>query len=412
MDLSKYAYLNISLNSSAQFNAAIIFRDANAEQQVVKLSQIINGNDNDFAPGQYVLTANLGNYLYGSGQYNLPADAMLNIEAIRYYVIGETDSYVNLYGVCFSGEQNYIDLMNPDTIAQEPSPGSNGSYTYDKGQLKIEGDAGYAVSFYPNATFEPRALPYWTVSVLAGSNFDVSMVVTTSEGDKFVSMASDYYNVLGFTEYPELGIEKGQYSRSFNLLGMYEWNGILPADGKSVIKKVTFELRDAGDATLYAVQMCDAPVTKYFTDDVVKSDSWKGFIDITNENYTLKTDTDVLLGSLAELNASGLKNSVNNGQYVRLFDGATEVADTATAKTGMTVKVMNGNTLIAEYTLAIAGDVNHDGAQSTIDVRNIMLATLRDTQLEIADEAAADMNGDGIVSTTDAKKLMLAMLMK
>ncbi len=412
IDLSQYAYLNISLNSSAQFNADILFRDANAVQHSVKLSQIINGNDADFVAGQYVLTANLGNYLYGSGQYTLPANGVVNIEAIRYFVVGETDSYVNLYGVCFSGEQNYINLMNPDTIQQEPVAGATGSYTYNNGELHIEGTGGYAVSFYPNVTFEPRSLPNWTVSAQSGTNFDVSMVVTTTEGDKFVSMASDYYNVLGFTEYPELGIQSGQYSRSFNLLGMYEWNGILPTDGQSVIKKVTFELRGAGDATLYAVQMCDAPVTKYFTDDVVKDDSWQGYIDITNDNYTLNTETDVLLGAIADLTAADVKAGVNNGEYVRLFDGDTEIADTAAVKTGMTVKVMNGDTLIAEYIFAMAGDVNNDGYQSTIDVRNIMLTTLRDSQMDIAAEAAADMNGDGIISTTDAKLLMIAMLTK
>jgi len=412
IDLSKYAYLNISLNSTAQFNADILFRDANAQQHAVKLSQIINGNDADFAPGQYVLTANLGNYLYGSGQYTLPADANLNIEAIRYYVVGETDSYVNLYGVCFSGEQNYLNLMNPDTLVQEPTVGATGSYTYTNGELNIEGNGGYAVSFYPNVSFAPQALPYWTVSVLAGTNFDVSMVVTTSEGDKYVSLASDYYNVLGFQDYPELGIQDGQYSRSFNLLGMYEWNGILPADGQSVIKKVTVELRGAGDVTLHAVQMCDAPVTKYFTDDIAKSGSWQGHIDITNDDYTLNTETDVLIGIPTSISIAQAKNGMNNGQYVRFFDGDTEVSDTAAAKTGLTVKVMNGDTLIAEYQYAMKGDMNADGITSTSDVRAIMLHALCDTELSLATEAAGDYNADAVVNTTDAKLLMIAHLSK
>ncbi len=410
VDLSKYAYLNISLNATAQFNAAILFRDTSMNTHVVKLSQIINGTDADFQPGQYVLTANVGNYLYSNGDWTLPADGVVNIEAIRYFVIGNETDYVNLYGVCFSGEQNYLDLMNPDTIVQEPIAGATGSYTYDKGVLNIQGTAGYTVSFYPNVSYAPQQLANWIVSVQSGANFDVSMVVTTSEGDKYVSLVSDYYNVLGFTEYPELGLNPGQYSRSFNLLGMYEWNGILPADGQSVIKKVSFELRSEGDGTLYAVQMCDAPVTKYFTDDVVKSGSWQGYIDITNTDYVLNRDTDVLVGAFTDLTVSQAKNGMNNGQYVRLFDNGTEVTDTAVAKTGLTVRVMNGDTLISEYTLAIRGDVDRNGAKSTSDVRNIMLSVLRDEALPVDAEAAADMNGDAEINTTDAKLLMLAML--
>ncbi len=406
VDLSKYAYLNLSINATAQFNADVLFRDTNAQTHTVKLSQIINGNDADFAPGQYVLTANVGNYLYGSGAYSLPANGIVNIEAIRYYVIGNQDQYVNLYGVCFSGEQNYIDLMNPDTLEQEPVAGATGSYKYENGVLNINGTGGYAVSFYPNVSFSPKAIPNWIVSVGAGANFDVSMIVTTSEGDKFVSLASDYYNVLGFSEYPELGINDGQYSRSFNLLGMYEWNGILPADGQSVIKKLTFELRSSGDATLYAAQMCDAPVTKYFTDDVVKTGSWAGNITIDNDTYTLNPDTEVILSPFTGLTADATKNGMENTDYIRFFDGDQEVAGNAIAKTGLTVKVMNGDTLLSEYTLAVRGDVDGNGQSSTSDIRMILKALAGTQTLSWAQETAADFDGNGEMTTVDSRTLL------
>lgn len=406
VDLSKYAYLNISLNATAQFNADIIFIDADANEHTVRLSQVVNGTDNDFAPGQYVITANLGNYLYSSGAYKLNANGILNIRAIRYYVIGNTDDYVNLYSVCFSGEQHYIDLMNPDTLEQDPVAGATGSYTYQNGALHIEGTGGYAVSFYPNATFEPKALQNWIVSVGAGANFDISMIVTTSDGDKFVSLASDYYNVLGFSEYPELGIKDGQYSRSFNLLGMYEWNGILPADGKSVIKKLTFELRSQGDATLYAAQMCDAPVTKYFTDDVVKSGSWAGNISIDNDTYVLNTDTEVIFSPNVGFSALDTKNGMENASYIRFFNGENAVNDGDRVFTGMTVKVMNGDTLLDEYTLAVRGDVDGNGLANTADIRTCLKSLAGTSDFSYAQEAAADYDGNGEMSTKDTREFL------
>ncbi len=406
VDLSKYAYLNISANATAQFNADIIFLDANAQEQSVRLSQVVNGTMDDFAPGQYVITANVGNYLYGSGAYTLNGNGIVNIKAIRYYVVGNTDEYINLYSVCFSGEQNYIDLMDPSTLEQDPVAGATGSYNYENGELVISGTGGYAVSFYPNVTFSPQAIPNWIVSVGAGANFDISMVVTTSEGDKFVSLASDYYNVLGFSEYPELGIKDGQYSRSFNLLGMYEWNGILPADGQSVIKKLTFELRSQGEATLYAAQMCDAPVTKYFTDDVVKSGSWAGNITIDNETYVLNTDTEVIFSPNTGFTVGATKGGMENASYISVFDGDTAVSDSALAKTGLTVKVMNGDTLLAEYTLAVRGDVDTNGTANTSDIRMALKALAGTSELSFAQEAAADYDGDGEMSTKDSRALL------
>ncbi len=406
VNLANYAYLNISANATAQFNADIIFLDANAVEQSVRLSQVVNGTMNDFAPGQYVLTANVGNYLYGSGAYSLPANGVVNIKAIRYYVIGNTDEYINLYSVCFSGEQNYINLMDPNTLVQEPIAGATGSYTYQNGELNIEGTGGYAVSFYPNVTFSPKAIPNWIVSVGAGANFDISMIVTTSEGDKFVSLASDYYNVLGFTEYPELGIKDGQYSRSFNLLGMYEWNNILPADGNSVIKKLTFELRSQGNATLYAAQMCDAPVTKYFTDDVTKQESWSGNIRIDNDTYVLDSDTEVIFSPNAGFTVGQTKNGMENASHVSMFDGDTAVNDAATVKTGMTVKVMNGDTLLAEYTLAVRGDVNCDGDADTSDIRALLKDLASESTFSFAQERAADFNADSEVDTKDSREML------
>ncbi|MBQ3068786.1 MAG: InlB B-repeat-containing protein [Clostridia bacterium] len=408
VDLSKYAYLNVAASATAQFNADITFLDANAEEHSVRLSQIINGTDADFAPGDYVLRGNVGYYLYS--HYSMPASGVVNIKSIKYFVVGETDQYVKLNTVCFTAVQDYANPMIPDTLAQTPVAGASGSYTYDNGTLTVEGTGGYNVTFRPNITFEPQYMPYWIIAAKASTNFDISMIVTTSDGDRRVSLVDDYYNHFGFTEYPELGLKDGQYTRALHILGMYEWNNVLPADGKSVIKEVSIELRGNGGVSVSACQMGNTPVVEYFKDGVTKSDSWAGSIRIDNDRYVLDEESDVILTPNASLNVGTMKGEMENSSYIHLYENGTEITDSAKAKTGQVIRVMNGGTLIAEYTLAVRGDVDENGEASTTDVRKMVSSVTEENAFSAAALVAGDLNKDGVVSTIDARDLLLEMI--
>ncbi len=408
VDLSKYAYLNVAASATAQFNADITFLDANAEEHSVRLSQIINGTDADFAPGDYVLRGNVGYYLYS--HYSMPASGVVNIKSIKYFVVGETDQYVKLNTVCFTAVQDYANPMIPDTLAQTPVAGASGSYTYDNGTLTVEGTGGYNVTFRPNITFEPQYMPYWIIAAKASTNFDISMVVTTSEGDRRVSLVDDYYNHFGFTEYPELGLKDGQYTRALHILGMYEWNNVLPADGKSVIKEVSIELRGNGGVSVSACQMGNTPVVEYFKDGVTKSDSWAGSIRIDNDRYVLDEESDVILTPNASLSVGTMKGEMENSSYIHLYENGTEITDSSKAKTGQVIRVMNGDTLIAEYTLAVRGDVDENGEASTTDVRKMVSSVTEENAFSAAAIVAGDLNKDGVVSTIDARDLLLEMI--
>ncbi len=410
VDMSKTPYLNISHTSTAYLGVDLIFRDANNVTHEVRVSQIANGTDEDFAPGNYTIVANVGNYLYAN--YSMPSNSIVNIEALRFFVVGGTDSLVTLNAVCFTGAQSHTNLMNPDTIVQAPTAGAAGSYTYDSGVLTMEGTGGYAVGFEPQATYAPETYPYWIVSASADTYFDVYAIVSTSEGDRRVSLRDDYYPQFGFDTYPDNGLPSCQFTKSFNILGMYTWNNILPADGKSVVKSVMVELRGNGKAKLSMCQLSDAPVAHAFTDSIVKSGSWTGSVDITNDNYTLDPETEVLLGKQADITVADAKNGMNHSQYIKLYDGDTEVTSGA-AKTGLTVKVVNGGTLLCEYTLAIFGDVNGNGGVSTADVREILLHIVNGgTSLDTAQVTAADFDANGDISTEDARDLLLDILVK
>ena len=407
VDLSKYAYINVVVSATAQFNAEITFLDADANEHAIRLSQIVNGTDNDFAPGDYVLRGNMGYFLYS--HYSMPTSGVVNIKSIRYYAIGEMDQYVMLNNVCFTAVQDFADPMIPETLTQTPVAGASGSYSYKNGELYIEGTGGYNVTFRPNLSFDPRYLPSWIVAAKASTNFDISMIVTTSEGDRRVSLVDDYYNQLGFTEYPELGLKDGQYTRAFNILGMYEWNNVMPADGISVIKELSVELRGNGNVTLSAAQMSNAPVVNYFTDDVTKSDSWMGNIQIDNDTYRLDETTDVIVAPQA-VSVGDAKNGMNNGQYVRFFDGETELTDAASIKTGLIVRVMNGDKLLSEYALAVRGDVDGNGVPNTGDVRKLLVGVIDGKDFAVSQIVAGDINGDGAVATDDARDLLLSQI--
>ncbi len=407
-DLSKTAYLNISLTSTAKFNAWINFRDVNNASQSVQLSQIVNGNADDFEAGNYTISANLGNYLYNN--FSMPGDGIVNIESIQYHVIGETDSYVSLNAVYFTGEQNVSNTMNPDAIVQVPAAGASGSYTYENGVLSIQGTGGYAVSFEPNISFAPENLPYWNVSVEADTDFDIYMTVTTSEGDRRVSLRDDYYPQFGFDTYPDNGLPCGQFTKAFNVHGMYTWNNVMPADGQSVVKSVTIEMRANGGAKLFASQISDAPIVRTFTDSVSKSGSWNGSIDITNDKYTLNEESEVILGKQTGITANDAKNGMNNSEHITMYDGGNVVTDSA-AKTGLTIRVENNGTFVSEYTLAIFGDVDCNGGVSTSDVREMLLHIVNDaTMLGAAQQVAADYDANGEVSTEDARSILVDVL--
>ncbi|MBQ3094295.1 MAG: InlB B-repeat-containing protein [Clostridia bacterium] len=409
VDLSKTGYFNLSIVATARFNAAIQFRDANFELHTVKLSQVVNGNDDDFEVGQYVIRANLGYYLYSCG-LSMPADGVVNIETIRFYTIGYTDEYVTINAACFTGDQHHTNTMLGETLTQHATAGATGEYIYENGVLMVDGTAGYNVSFYPNVAIDPEVVKYWLVALSSDANFDISMIVTTTDGDKRVSLASDYYHQLGHDTYPELGLAAGQYTRAFDLLSMYQWHNNLPADGWSTVKEVTVELRSTGRLVLRANQVSNAPVPVYYEDTMVKSESWVGHIDITNDRYTLDDTTDVLFTNVVNATVSATKSNLNNNEYVTLFDGDNQAADTATAKTGLTVKVMNGSTLLKQYTLAVRGDVDCDGAANSTDVRAILAEKTQNVSaFSVAQEAAGDLDGDTQLTTSDARMLILEL---
>ena len=144
---------------------------------------------------------------------------------------------------------------------------------------------------------------------------------------------------------------------------------------------------------------------------MIKNDSWAGDIRVDNENYVLNEETDVLTTDNIGYTVAQTKNSMQNGSYVRVFDGDTEVSDSSLIKTGMIVKVMNGDTLIKQYTIAVKGDLDGNGTANTADIRTMLVKMVNSIDMSVAEEAAADVDGNGSATTVDARSMLMTTLL-
>ncbi|MBQ9413868.1 MAG: InlB B-repeat-containing protein [Clostridia bacterium] len=409
VDLSANPYLNLIISGNAYFNADLGLRDANGEIYSVKLSQIVKGSDDDFAAAVRTIRADLLSYITRVG-LTPAASNRLDIEYITYYVVGELDQFVKIESVDV-GPKNAsvtVNAMNPSSIAQ--SGNAAGQYSYNKGVLTMSGADGYTVTFSPNAAFAPKNAGLLLVDVNSTTRFNLSLVVTTSSGDMEMSLGTDFFNQFGCETHPENdAIPDGDYIRALDLLGFYTYNNVLPSSGQSTIKKMTVTLKGDGQLTLKACQASDTSSITYLTDSVVKSDSWGGTISIENDNYKVD-NSGVLTGPALGKTVSELKSAVNNGQYVKVYDGNKEMASGDLVKTGCVVKVVSGGSVIATYTLAVPGDVNGSGTLTSADARDVVLSSTFAKTLSAAAKKAADYDGNGSVNTADARRMVASLI--
>ena len=92
---------------------------------------------------------------------------------------------------------------------------------------------------------------------------------------------------------------------------------------------------------------------------------------------------------------------INEREYIRVFKGDTEVTGTQVVCTGMTVKLMNGETELDAVTVMVTGDINGDGKANGADAMDIKSHILRKAFLEDIKFTAGDVNGDGKINGSD-----------
>lgn len=106
----------------------------------------------------------------------------------------------------------------------------------------------------------------------------------------------------------------------------------------------------------------------------------------------------ISLGTTVEQLLAGL----NEKQYCKVFTANGKAADSsALAATGMVVKLMDGDTVKASYTLVVTGDADGDGQVTVNDYVAIKGHILKKSNLDGAYAQAADADGDGSITVND-----------
>ena len=78
----------------------------------------------------------------------------------------------------------------------------------------------------------------------------------------------------------------------------------------------------------------------------------------------------------------------------------------------MVVKIMDGNTVKASYTVVVTGDTNGDGSISVTDMISIKAHILKKSTLKGAYSTAADTSGDKDITITDFIQIKAKILGK
>ena len=135
-------------------------------------------------------------------------------------------------------------------------------------------------------------------------------------------------------------------------------------------------------------------------------------------NQITATDSDISVGDtyISKLSekttVSALLAKLDQGQYCKVYKGETEVSGDALVGTGMTVKLVDGNTVKQTLTIVVTGDTNGDGSISITDMLTVKSHVLEKTALSGAAAKAADTNGDGDISITDFLQVKFHILEK
>ncbi len=340
-DAATDAYIYVKYDGTAKFNAIVEYLDADGNAHSASLSQIAGRGDEDFPAGYQEMFINFGNYLAAQGHLT-PSDGSsfsgnAKYTKITYFVVGSLDSYVKLYDMkltpLFETAPYYQSLYSKDVAAQG---GKAGSYIYDGGTLTAtsDSDEGYSITFTPNKVINPTEMVYLLMDVNSEVPFNITMDVTSENGDSSIEFRKEFFNMFDLAEAPE-ALPAGTWQPQLNFNGSFYWNGGLV--NEATVKSVTIELCGKGDLTLCALQTSWAVDTAYVTDS-----------DYTYGSYVAPQDNIVP----GDVNGDGMATTVDARLIISSVLGELELTEEQTT----------------------AADFDGNGIVNTGDVRNILFS--------------------------------------
>jgi len=333
-DSNNDTYIYVRKDGTAQFNAEITYMANDGAMYKVSLSELAGNGTTDFEAGYAEFFVDLGAYARRHG--HIPESGNLKYTKVTYYAIGPTDSYVKLYDMKltpkFDVADPYVTLFS-ENIEQG---GAEGNYTYDKGTLYATStsDEGYSMTFHPNVAFNPEELSHLLMDVQTDVPFNVSMEISSANGDAIVEMRKEYFDVFGYTEAPE-AIAAGTWQTDMSMNSYFYYNGGVV--DSATIRSVTITLEGKGNLSLAALQLHRSFNTAYVANEIYETGSY--------------VRSEAILGD------------VNN-------DGTVSTSDAR-----MTILYALDGTTFTDEQKKVA-DFNNDGDISTLDARLMMLEAL------------------------------------
>ena len=279
------------------------------------------------------------------------------INNVRIYVAPNTSITINyFYFAATSGKvtdmrynlfaaASNITLMKADGLRIEDTT-KTGGYTYNNGVLTVESKEanGYNVVMDVNQEFAIAELTRLLFSVDAKVRYDIELVLTTSEGDRSVSLVSDFWPGI-CTALDGNYIPAAAQSAGLDLYSVFTYNNVAPADGMSTVKRVIFKVGGEGTVAFSALQIAANDRLLNMPDGLSKSDS--------------SPASDPVPPTPDEPE----KGDVNG-------DGEITTADARMAM----LEALKSGMLTAEQLLV--ADYNGDGEVTTTDARLMMLHAL------------------------------------
>ncbi len=362
-----------------------------------------------------------------SGEINLadcwqPADGQ-RIDQVRVYLAPNSSVRLDyFYMAATSGKvvdsrynlmlvDEIVNLMDPTdiSIADTTKPGS---YVYSNGMLTVtaDTDAGFEIVFGLDATFDVTVMTRFLIGIEAHTDFNVSFLVTHAAGEGWVTLVDDYYPNFGETKPTSGFIPAWTGTAGLDLYNYYHYNGFVPADNMSTVKQMKVTLGSAGTSYFNAIQIASNDRIKTIRDSIVKQgDTYASDkIVIESEAYTVRED-GILGGVTAGADVATMLGNITSDYTVAVYENGVQVDSTAVAKTGQWIKIFDGETELASYEVAVLGDVNGDGDRNTSDAR-VILASLTNVALEGVYAVAADLDGTGEISSSAARVILTELI--
>ena len=303
------------------------------------------------------------------------------------------------------------------TTPNNPAKAADNTYTYtfqgwDKSVVNCVGNATYTATYASTYIDYTVIFKDWNGAVLSSKTYHYGNVVTAPANPARAADNTYTYAFNGWDNEVTSCVGNATYSATYTATYIdytvifANWDGTVISSktyhyGASVTAPAN-PTRPNDDSYIYtfagwdkAIVSCSGNATytaTYSKQNRVPSS-------ITSSTYTIGSGTISKISTGTTV--ATLISKLNEGQYVKVYNGNAEVTGTTVIGTGMVVKIMDGKTAKASYTVVVTGDTNGDGGITITDMIAVKAHVLQKSTLTGASASAADTNGDNGISITD-----------